>query len=109
MRRGLLVFAVLISVACKGKDIIVADTTSTLIVQLEALSCTNEGTFDIEMFIDHASQGTSSMNVATSSSFITTPGTHLLGARAINGRWSWGATTVTVPQGGSYTAQLACR
>ena len=109
MRRLLLVLTVFIAAACKGKDIVAPVTESTLIVQLEALTCNLEGTFDVELFVDHVSRGISSMNVSTSSTLVTTPGAHLLGARAINGRWSWGATTVTIPQGGSYTAQLGCR
>ena len=110
MKRFLVLLTVTcLTVSCKGKDIVAPDDTSTLIVQLEAASCTAEGTFDVETFIDHTSKGTSSMNVSTSATFVTTPGTHLLGARSINGRWSWGATTVIVPQGGSYTAQLGCR
>ncbi len=109
MRRALLALTALLAVACKGKDVTAPLVQSTLVVQLEVISCSVEGTFDVELFVDHVSRGTTSMNVTTSSKFVTSPGSHLLGARAINGRWSWAATTVQVPQGGSYTAQLACR
>ena len=67
------------------------------------------GREDMQVFIDHVLVGTQKFAVGTTASFSVAGGSHLLGALAVDGRFSWGAETVNVPAGGEYTAQFACQ
>jgi hypothetical protein len=110
MKRAFVLAALMLAAACKGKDITApAATTGTLHVQIESKTCSTQGAFDIEVFIDHVLVGTQKFSVGSTASFSVVGGTHTLGALAVDGRFSWGAETVTVPAGGEYTAQFACQ
>lgn len=110
MKRALVLAVMAATAACKGKDITApAPTTGTLHVQIEAKTCSTQGAFDIEVFIDHVLVGTQKFTVGTTASYSVSGGMHTLGALAVDGRFSWGAETVTVPAGGEYTALFACQ
>jgi hypothetical protein len=110
MKRALVLAAMALTAACKGRDITApVATTGTLHVQIEEKTCSTQGAFDIEVFIDHVLVGTQKFSVGTTASFSVEGGAHTLGALAVDGRFSWGATTVTVPAGGEYTAFFACQ
>lgn len=109
MKHAFVLAALTLTAACKGKDIIApVATTGTLHVQIEERTCSTQEAFDIEVFIDHVLVGTQKFAVGTTASFSVLGGNHTLGALAVDGRFSWGAETVTVPAGGEYTARFAC-
>lgn len=109
MRTALVCAAMLLTAGCKARDITApAATTGTLNVQIESRTCSTQGAFDIEVFIDHMLVGTSTFSIGSTASYTVAAGAHTLGGLAVDGRLSWGAETVTVPAGGEYTAKFAC-
>ena len=109
MRRALLGVAVLLTAACKdGARLTSPATTGTLNVQIEARTCSAEGTFGIDVYIDDILVGTPTFVVGSTASFSVTAGTHTLGGIATNGKFDWAAAEVDVPAGGEYTAMFAC-
>src|SRR3974377_733811 len=99
----------LLTTACKGGGPTTpAATTGALTRKIEAKTCSTQGSFDIEVFVDHVLVGTRTFMVGTTVPFTVTAGNHTLGGRASDGRFSWGYETIFVPAGGEYTAQFAC-
>ena len=111
MRRGLLGLTLLLTAACKdGKGVTApAATTGILNVQIETRTCSTQGAFDIEVFIDHVLVGTPTFKVGSTAAYSVLAGSHTLGGFAVDGRLSWGSETVVVPAGGQYTAKFACQ
>lgn len=111
MRRALLCLTLLLTAACKdGKGIIApAAATGTLNVQIETKTCSTQGAFDIEVFIDHVLVGTPTFKVGSTASFPVLAGSHTIGGFAVDGRLSWGSETVVVPAGGQHTSLFACQ
>jgi hypothetical protein len=110
MRRALVGLMVLMMAACKGADVTApAATTGTLNVQIETKTCATEGSFDIDVFIDHVLVGTPTFSIGSTASYTVTAGSHTIGGDAVDGRLSWGYETVEVPAGGQYTALFACQ
>ncbi len=110
MRRLLLGTAVILMAACKGKDITApAPTTGVLNVQIETKTCSAQGSFDIEVFIDHVLVGTPTFMIGSTASYTVAAGSHTIGGYAVDGRFDWGYETVEVPAGGEYTALFACQ
>jgi hypothetical protein len=108
MRPALCALAALMATACKGPDA-TAPTTGTLSFQIETATCSTEGSFAVELFIDHVNVGTPTMSIGTLSSYTVAAGTHTVGAIAVDGRFNWGYVSVVVPAGGEYTTLLECQ
>ena len=109
MKRAILLGAVMLAAACKDGGSTAPATTGKLHVQIETKTCANQGSFDIEVFIDHVLVGTPTFAVGSQSTFTVAAGAHTLGALAVDGRFSWGSESVVVPAGGEYTALFACQ
>jgi hypothetical protein len=109
MRRALLGVAVLLTAACKdGARPTSPAATGTLNVQIEARTCSAEGSFDIEVYIDDVLVGTPTFMVGSTASFSVAAGSHTLGGVSTNGKFDWASAEVDVPAGGEYTAMFAC-
>lgn len=79
-----------------------------LSVQLDANTCAAEGSFDVDVYIDHVLVGTPTLTDTSASSFTVLGGTHTLGGIAKNGKFDWVSNDVDVPVGGVYPAMFAC-
>lgn len=113
MRRALLGVAVLLTTACKDGARVTgpvtgAAATGTLNVQIEARTCSAEGSFGIDIYIDDTLVGTPTFMVGSTASFTVAAGTHTLGGISTNGKFDWAGADVVVPPGGQYTAMFAC-
>jgi hypothetical protein len=109
MKRALIVLTVVLASACKGKEIVApVATTGTLNVEIEARTCSQETGLDVEVFVDHVLVGTPTLVPGTTVSYQVAGGSHTVGGIAVNGKYSWGFVTVTVPAGGEYTASFGC-
>lgn len=111
MRWAFLGIAVLLTAACKdGKGVTAPDLTSgTINFQIETKTCSTQGSFDIELFIDHVLVDTPTFAIGTTASYTVAAGSHTVGGFATDGRFNWGSVIVEVPAGGAYTALFACR
>ena len=113
MRRvflGLAVLPVMLTAACKGKDITApVSKNGTLNVQIESKTCLTQGPFDISVFVDHVLVGSPTFAIGSTASFTVLAGNHTVGGFAVDGRLSWGSVTVQVPAGGQYTALFRCQ
>jgi hypothetical protein len=109
MWRALLVAAVFLTTACKDAAGATGPAVDgTLNVQIETKTCSAEGSFDIEVFIDHVHVGTPTFSVGSNASYTVTAGSHSIGGLSTNGKFSWGSEDVIVPAGGQYTSFFAC-
>ncbi len=109
MRRALLGVAVLLTAACKdGAGATGPPANGTLNVQIEARTCSAEGSFGIDVYIDDVLVGTPTFMVGSIASFTVAAGSHTVGGVAKNGKFDWAAADVVVPAGGEYTAMFAC-
>ncbi len=111
MQRALLMLAVVLTAACHSDSSPTAPvaTTGILNFQIETKTCSEQGAFDISVFIDHVKVASPTFTVGSTSSFAVQAGTHTIGGFAVDGRLNWASIVVTVPAGGQYTALFACK
>ena len=105
MRRAILVAVAILCAACHH------DTTAPQIAEVQfrvdGLTCTGSAT--ILFFIDGAQIGSEALNAGqTSQAYLTTPGTHLAGARTATSSYTWPTGSFTFTANETFTVLLTC-